>query len=126
MHPADITAALKKLGVSQADIARECGVERQAVSSVINGRGRSKRVEASIASVLGVPLERLWPDRYGAAVSVLGDRNQVAGANITTVRVGESPPSYGDTEARILRLWRALEPDQQSAVEQYMRRLIAG
>jgi lambda repressor-like predicted transcriptional regulator len=65
MHPAEIQAALKIRGYSQASVARDCGVEPTTVGAVVNGRSRSQRVEARIAELTGLPLERLWPLWHG-------------------------------------------------------------
>lgn len=66
MKPALIKALLKLRGVSQADIARQCGnVSPAIVYQVIEGRGRSKRIEVRIASAIQLPPEELWPQWYG-------------------------------------------------------------
>jgi lambda repressor-like predicted transcriptional regulator len=62
MHPAQIQAALKMRGTTQADVAAQCGgVSATAVYSVIHGRSRSKRIEMRIAAITGLPLAELWP-----------------------------------------------------------------
>lgn len=66
MHPALIQAALKMQGVTQADIAAQCGrVSATAVYQVIQGNSRSKRIEMRIAAVTKLPLAELWPDWHG-------------------------------------------------------------
>lgn len=66
MHPAMIQAALKMRGVTQSQIAVECGrISNTSVYQVIHGRSRSKRIEHRIAGVTGLPLADLWPQWYG-------------------------------------------------------------
>ncbi|MBN8715202.1 MAG: hypothetical protein J0H50_14780 [Xanthomonadales bacterium] len=54
-------------GYTQADIAREFkkgrgnSISRSTVNMVINGRGRSRKIENRIAAILQMPLEELWP-----------------------------------------------------------------
>ena len=66
MHPAQIQAALKMRGYTQAGIASEFDKMTQAtIWQVIHSRTRSKRVEMKIAEITGFPLATLWPDWYG-------------------------------------------------------------
>ncbi|HEY4761797.1 MAG TPA: helix-turn-helix domain-containing protein [Thermoguttaceae bacterium] len=64
MHPADIQAAIKKAGSSQAEIARALGVTRGAVSFVVAGHSTSERIATEIATITGIHIDRLWPGRY--------------------------------------------------------------
>ena len=70
MHPADINAALRKAGSSQAKVSRwfaehgEQPVSPAAVHLVISGRGSSARIARRISEITGVPVARLWPGRY--------------------------------------------------------------
>lgn len=70
MHPADINAALRKAGSSQAKVSRwfaehgENPVSQAAVHQVISGRGVSARIARRISEITGVPVARLWPGRY--------------------------------------------------------------
>lgn len=53
-------------GYTQADIAREfkrgdSSISRSTVNMVINGRGRSRKIENRIAAILQVPPAELWP-----------------------------------------------------------------
>ncbi len=66
MHKADITAAIKKAGMTQAAIARKAGVHTQVVNAVVCSRGRSARLEALISQVTCLPLHQLWPRHYSA------------------------------------------------------------
>lgn len=64
MHPADIQAALKKRGSSQAKIADASQVSRAHVSYVIQGRSKSRRIADAISRTTGIPVDRLWPGKY--------------------------------------------------------------
>lgn len=61
MHPADISASLRKAGRSQAQIARQLRVSKPAVCAIVQGRKRSARIEAAIAQATGLPRTVLWP-----------------------------------------------------------------
>lgn len=66
MHPTLIKAALKLHGITQADIARQCGdVSAPLVYQVIEGLTRSKRIELRIAAATQLPLAELWPQWHG-------------------------------------------------------------
>lgn len=71
MHPADINAALKKAGTSQAQLARRLGVSHTAVCHVVNGRpnNRSRRIAKAISHAAGISMKELWPDAYGRPAS---------------------------------------------------------
>jgi len=75
MHPADISAALRKAGSSQAQIARwfaEQGqkpVSHAAVHMVVSGRGCSARIARRISEVTRLPVAVLWPGKYPALVA---------------------------------------------------------
>jgi lambda repressor-like predicted transcriptional regulator len=94
MHPAEIQAALKLQGYSQAQIATMCGVQASAVSMVINGRGRSRPIEEQISVLLRLPLSRLWPHWY-----------EDMGAQYKGVR---EKPDLTDEELMILEVYRSL------------------
>lgn len=66
MHGADIQAALRKAGSSQAAIALRLGVSRQSVHAVVWGRadGRSLRIARAISRTTGFPVNTLWPGVY--------------------------------------------------------------
>jgi lambda repressor-like predicted transcriptional regulator len=70
MHPADIAAALKKVGSSASAVGREIGVSQVSVSRVIAGQSRSERIEQRISEVTDIPPYRLWPQWYGAPEGV--------------------------------------------------------
>lgn len=64
LHPADITAALKKSGSSQTAVARDLSVSQAAVWAVIAGRKKSLRIARRIARQTGLAIELLWPGKY--------------------------------------------------------------
>jgi putative transcriptional regulator len=78
MHPADIAAALKRKGLSQADLARELGVSRPSVGEVIHGRSRSARIELAIAGRIALPVDVIWPLRGKANESRPGETLQAS------------------------------------------------
>lgn len=81
MHPAMIQAALKMRGITQTQIAQECGrVSDTAVHQVIQGRSRSRRIELRIAAATRLPLADLWPQWYGAQAK--RRRNPVSAAQL--------------------------------------------
>lgn len=55
-----IRARLLMKDITLAEIARDLGVSRTWVSLVVNGHKKSRRIQAAIASALGVPYESLW------------------------------------------------------------------
>lgn len=64
----DIAYALSLKGYSQAQVARECGVQPPVVCNVIHGSDTSYNVASYIAALLNQPMNRLWPDgRYSRA-----------------------------------------------------------
>lgn len=64
MHPADIKAALEKAGTNQMKIAKALKVSDSSVNHVIYGRSTSRRTADLIATKTGLPLSKLWPNRY--------------------------------------------------------------
>ena len=59
-----IKMELRLRGSSLADVARELGVTRSTVTAVCLGHRRSQRIESMIGMKLGMPVERLWPNRH--------------------------------------------------------------
>ncbi len=47
-----IKMALLRIGLSQAQIARDMGLKRGTINRVINGHGKSKRVDEYISGVI--------------------------------------------------------------------------
>ncbi|WP_446719572.1 helix-turn-helix domain-containing protein [Hydrogenophaga sp. OTU3427] len=64
MDGIDIAYRLKRLGLSQSDIARDLGVSASVVGNVIHGRISSFQVACHVANLLGMPPSELWPQRY--------------------------------------------------------------
>lgn len=71
MNKHDILAAIKKAGSSQTQIAKSLGLNEKSVRACVADGGTSKRVEAEISRVTGLPLNQLWPQWYGE-----GDQTQ--------------------------------------------------
>ena len=110
MHPAEIQAALKLKGYSQADIANDCGVKPATVSMVINGKARSAQVEQRIADVTGYLRMNLWPQWY--------DDGAAPGKAWMEL--------VGKDEKLLLRSYRALMPRERAIALAYVQALEAG
>ncbi len=65
-NPHFVNFALRCAGLTQADIASRLDRKVNTVCAVVNGRGRSRRIEAIISLMTGVPLHELWPKWYDA------------------------------------------------------------
>ena len=65
MHYADIIAALTKRGWTLTRIAETEGVNVSFVSRVVRGKAAGISVAKRISRIVGVPVNTLWPDRYG-------------------------------------------------------------
>lgn len=74
----DTSRLLKDLlrlhGTSYAQIARELGVSRTAVSLVASGRSNSDRVRRAIADAAGLAVSQIWPDGSGASFGTSASR----------------------------------------------------
>ena len=64
MDAIEINYRLRRLGKTQAQIAREVGVSGGVVSNVIHGRITAYAVAQHIAGLLGLRIEEIWPERY--------------------------------------------------------------
>lgn len=64
MDAVEINYRLRRLGKTQAQIAREVGVSGGVVSNVIHGRITAFAVAQHIADLLGLRIEDIWPERY--------------------------------------------------------------
>ncbi len=57
----EIKILMLRKKITQAQIARRLRIKPSTVCNVIKGTAESKRVKKTIAEVLGVPIETLWP-----------------------------------------------------------------
>lgn len=69
MNPHDIKASLGKKGFSMARIARSLNLSGQAVSHVVYGIYRSRRIETAIIEATGISGKCLWPKWYSEQAS---------------------------------------------------------
>lgn len=65
MHPEDIKAAIRKQGITLAELASRADVSKQAVSAAIDRRS-SERIDLIIADFIGLKPHQIWPSRYNA------------------------------------------------------------
>lgn len=97
MSPAMIRCLLKLAGLSISDIARslpsanrgEGHLAAPTVGAVIDGRARSKRIEAHIATALAMPLSHLWPQWYAPDGSPIKKRKRYVRAADALARLRE-------------------------------------
>lgn len=61
MKANEIRAALLLKEVRPVEIANKLAVSRAAVSSVISGTLKSKRIQEEIAGIIGKKVEEIWP-----------------------------------------------------------------
>ena len=61
-HKEDIKAAVRKLGKTLSDLARDNGLPESTVRNALSRPLKSG--EIAIAEFLSVPLYELWPDRW--------------------------------------------------------------
>lgn len=64
MTPLEIKIELMKARISQADIARDCGVSRSQVNRVIGNQCVSDHVRRAVAAAIGKCVENVWPEYY--------------------------------------------------------------
>lgn len=62
IHPEDLKAAIRKTGRTMEGLSVDLGYSPPAVGIAIRRRWHEVRV--GIASVLGKPLQQLWPEDY--------------------------------------------------------------
>lgn len=62
--PAEIRVEMLRKDVTQAEIARELGVNPATVSRVIDGLITSDRIRRAIAKKIGIDVRFLWPSTY--------------------------------------------------------------
>lgn len=65
MHPEDIKAAIRKRGITLAELALRADVSKQAVSAALDRRS-SERIDKVIAEFIGLKPHQIWPSRYNA------------------------------------------------------------
>ncbi len=61
-----IKALLVEAGIKQVDLAKQLSVDPSAVSAIVSGRKRSRRIRLAIARALRYDVRDLWPDEEGA------------------------------------------------------------
>ncbi len=64
MDAIEISYRLKRLGLTQSQIARDLGVRQGVVSNVIHDRATAHGVASHIANLLELEIDELWPGRY--------------------------------------------------------------
>lgn len=71
MHPEDIKAAVRKQGHTLASVAAslrgrslDAPVTRGAVTRVVQGEVKSRRIAQEIARITGCSVRELWPGKY--------------------------------------------------------------
>lgn len=62
--PREIRIALMRVGITQAEIARQTKVVASHVCRVIDGIDANDRVRRAIATAIGINIERIWPSIY--------------------------------------------------------------
>jgi len=62
--PSTIKTWIKQANSSSHTIAKRCKVQPSAVSQVVNGRTRSKKLESALAKATGRTLAELFPSWY--------------------------------------------------------------
>lgn len=63
MSPQQIKAGLILKGITQRQIAQRLGVSDAAVSQVIYGVEKNRRIREAIAEALEQPVEQVWPSK---------------------------------------------------------------
>ena len=89
MTPLEIQFLLGANGVSQADVARACGVSHVSVIRVIQGTGRSRTIEKRISQLTGQPLHVLWPQWFAEDGSRINRRKRHGSAIEALARLRE-------------------------------------
>lgn len=64
MHHEDIKAAIRKQGITPADLAKTLNVSAMSVSRVIRGDSKSEAIAKAISKVTGLAVDVLWPGLY--------------------------------------------------------------
>ena len=64
MAPVEIIKALLDSGITQAEIARQIKVSRNAVNMVVHHRAVSDKIRRAIAAAIKTDIKRIWPSTY--------------------------------------------------------------
>lgn len=91
MDAAEIIYRLRRLGKSQAQIARDLGVSGGVVNNVIHDRITAFAVASHIAGLLTCQIEELWPTRYAFKPRGPSAQRGVTLASVSTQAKGETP-----------------------------------
>jgi len=78
----NITTGLREKGITISALADEMGVHVSTMSTVINGRSKSLRLQQAIADKLGSSVSELWPGQVRlrrSRAEVEAARNRHAG-----------------------------------------------
>lgn len=59
----NIKAFLVLAGVTQSEIARSLDISVGSVNDVITGRRNTHRIRLAIATAIGKPVKKIWPDK---------------------------------------------------------------
>jgi len=83
MDSSEIKGLMKKLGVSQEEIAKKLGITRVYVNRIINGERSTKRVRQAIADALRMPFEEVWGEKnerisYISPIKMMKERGYVS------------------------------------------------
>ncbi len=65
-NPEEIKAAMRMKGTTPAALADELRLSKSTVSQIINGVGKSRRVQEAIAKLIGRPVDEIWTPRQSA------------------------------------------------------------
>ena len=60
MHPEEIKAEMRMKGVTPAMLCDELNISAPAMSQVITGRAKSKRIQTRISEIIGKPISEIW------------------------------------------------------------------
>lgn len=89
MHHEDIKAAIRKRGVTPAQIADHLHVSRSLITHVLRGNTRNVVVSTAIAKVIGLSPAEIWPDVYGEEPKSVADILGAGGTRIVDKRRGD-------------------------------------
>lgn len=84
-----VKSFLAKAGIKLVDVAARCGVGKPAVSRVVCGDLRSRRIELDIASALAMPIHEVFPAWYAPDGSPIKKRKRYVRAADALARLRE-------------------------------------